>query len=52
MNPRGTEVYGGNIAEGKYYNGKTVTAVNKNYASDKNWANAVYGVMKTLYNNL
>lgn len=52
LNPRGTEVYGGNIAEGKYYNGKTVTAVNKNYASDKNWANAVYGVMKTLYNNL
>ena len=52
LNPAGAEIYGGNIAEGKFYNGNTVTAVNQKYASDKNWANAVYSIMKNLYGNL
>lgn len=52
LNPAGTEIYGGEIAEGKYYNGSTVSGVNKRYASDSNWANKVYKIMEDLYNNL
>lgn len=52
LNPSGTEIYGGNIAEGKYYNGTTVKAVNKYYATDPNWGNSVYNIMKSLYENL
>ena len=52
LNPKGTSIYGGEIANGKYYNGNTLSCVNKKYASDKNWANAVYSHMKYLYNKL
>lgn len=52
LNPSGTEVYGGNIAEGKYYNGKTLSGVNKRYASDSTWSNKVYKIMQNLYNAL
>ena len=52
LNPAGTEIYGGNIAEGKYYNGSTLQGVNTKYASDSSWATKVYSVMKTLYNSL
>lgn len=52
LNSSRTEIYGGEIAEGKYYNGPTVSGVNKRYASDSGWANKVYNIMKTLYNNL
>lgn len=52
LNPAGTQIYDGNIASGAYYNGPTLTGVNTKYATDKNWANAVYSHMKTLYNNL
>lgn len=52
LNPKGTEIYGGEKAQGTYYNGATLTAVNTRYASDKNWANSVYKHMKYLYNKL
>lgn len=52
LNPKGTSIYGGEIANGRYYNGNTLSGVNKKYASDKNWANAIYSHMKYLYNKL
>lgn len=52
LNPKGTAIYGNEIASGKYYNGNTLTAVNKRYATDKNWANKVYSYMKYLYNKI
>ena len=52
LNPKDTSIYGGEIANGRYYNGNTLSAVNKKYASDSNWANAVYNHMKYLYNKL
>lgn len=52
LNPPGTPIYGGETATGTYFEGATLTAVNKRYASDKNWANAVYKWMTYLYNKL
>ena len=52
LNPKGTPIYGGETATGTYFEGATLTAVNKRYASDKNWANAVYKWMTYLYNKL
>ena len=52
LNPKGTKIYDGNLADGSYYNGDTLTGVNKKYATDKKWANGVYYWMKYLYNNL
>lgn len=52
LNSNGTSIYGGDVADGRYYSGNTLQAVNKHYASDSNWANAIYSVMKRLYNNL
>lgn len=52
LNPKGTEIYDGNTADGSYYNGPTLTGVNVKYATDKKWANGVYYWMKYLYNNL
>ncbi len=52
LNPKGTSIYDGEIATGSYYNGATLTGVNKKYASDKNWANSVYQYMQYLYNKL
>ena len=52
LNPRGTSIYGGEKAQGTYYNGATLAGINKKYASDKNWANAVFSHIKYLYNNL
>ena len=49
LNPKGTSIYDSEKASGKYYNGNTLSAVNKKYATDKNWANAVYKHMKYLY---
>ena len=37
---------------GAHYNGSSLTAVNKKYASDKSWANKVYNWMKYLYDKL
>ena len=52
LNPPGTPIYGGETAAGTYYEGATLTAVNTRYASDKNWANAVFKWMTYLYNKL
>lgn len=52
LNPKGTPIYGGENAVGTYYKGSTISAVNTCYASDKNWANAVYKWMLYLYNKL
>ena len=52
LHPKGTIIYNGEVANGKYYNGNTVSGVNKKYATDKNWANCVYTWMKYLYNKL
>ena len=52
LNPKGTEIYDGQAATGMYYNGPTLTGVNTRYASDKNWANAVFKWMTYLYNRL
>lgn len=52
LNPAGTKIYDGNKAAGTYYNGPTLSGVNKKYATDKKWANGVYNWMKYLYNNL
>ena len=52
INPKGTAIYGGEKAVGSYYNGSTLSGVNTKYASDKNWANAVYKHMQYFYNKL
>ena len=52
LNPKGTLIYDGQVASGKYYNGSTVSAVNQKYATDKNWANCVYKFMEYLYNKI
>lgn len=52
LNPSGTKIYDGNLADGCYYNGATLTGVNKKYATDKKWANGIYYWMNYLYNNL
>ena len=52
LNPEGTKIYDGTVADGCYYNGNTLSGVNVRYATDKNWANAVYSWMKYLYNRL
>ena len=52
INPSGTNIYDGQKANGKYYSGNTLYAVNKRYATDKNWANGVYKHMKYLYNKI
>ena len=52
LNPKGATIYDGQVANGKYYNGNTLSAVNKKYATDKNWANGVYSHMKYLYSKI
>jgi len=52
LNPAGSTIYAGNVAEGKYYEGTTIKSVNKHYATDSNWSKSVYGIMKKLYNSL
>ena len=52
LNPKGTSIYNGEVATGQFYNGRTLTAVNKNYATDKNWNSGVYKWMQYLYNRL
>ena len=52
LNPAGTSIYGGEKATGTYYNGPTLKGINTKYATDKNWANAVYSKMQYLYNKL
>ena len=52
LNSSGISIYGGEKSIGTYYNGSTLNGVNTKYASDKNWANAVFSHMKYLYNKL
>lgn len=52
LNPPGATIYDENKASGKYYNGNTISAVNKKYATDKNWKNAVYKYMDYLYGKI
>lgn len=52
LNPKGTSIYDGEKATGRFYNGKTLTAVNKRYATDKNWSSSVYKWMQYLYKKL
>lgn len=52
LNPKGTKIYDGETATGRFYYGSTIKAVNTKYATDKNWENAVYSWMNYLYNNL
>lgn len=52
LNSKGTKIYNGETATGKYYYGNTLKAVNTKYATDKNWSNAVYTWMNYLYNRL
>lgn len=52
LNPRGTSIYGGEQAVGSYYSSPTLTGVNAKYATDKNWANAVFKHMQYLYAKL
>lgn len=52
LNPKGTSLYNDEKATGKYYNGNTLSAVNKKYATDNKWADSVYTWMCYLYNKL
>lgn len=52
INPKGRSIYGGEKAVGTYYNGSNLSGINKKYASDSNWAKAVYSHMQYLYNKL
>ena len=52
LNSKGTKIYDGQPANGKYYSGNTLSAVNKRYATDKNWANGVYSHMQYLYSKI
>ena len=52
LNPKGEKIYDGQTANGRYYSGNTLSAVNKRYATDKNWANGVYSHMQYLYNKI
>ena len=52
LNPRGTTISNGETAVGTYYNGNTISAVNKKYATDKAWAEKVYSHMEYLYKKL
>lgn len=52
VNIPGTPIGDNETASGKYYNGPTLSGINKRYASDTNWANAVYSHMEYLYGKL
>ena len=52
LNPKGTLLYNNEKATGKYFNGNTLSAVNKKYATDNKWADSVYTWMCYLYNKL
>ena len=49
LNEEGTSIYDGETAVGTHYNGPTVEGVNIKYASDPEWADKVFAIMKSLY---
>lgn len=52
LNPKGTVIYNNERASGSHYNGATVAGVNKHYATDTNWSNAVFKWMQYLYGKI
>lgn len=52
LNENGTPIYEGEIADGRYFSGTTLSSANKHYASDSSWASSIYNIMKNLYNSL
>ena len=52
LNPKGIAISNGETAVGTYYNGNTVSAVNKKYATDTGWAEKVYNYMEYLYKKI
>lgn len=52
LNPKGTVIYNNERASGTHYNGATVAGVNKHYATDTNWSNAVFKWMQYLYGKI
>ena len=52
INPAGTPIYDGEIAQAKYYNGPTVSGINVRYASDPEWHTKVFSIMEDLYQKL
>lgn len=52
LNPSGTKIYENEVAVGSHYNGTTLEAVNKKYATDSRWADCVYTWMEYLYKRL
>lgn len=52
INESGTKLKNGETASGRYYNGSTVSGVNKRYATDTNWANRVFQIMQEIYSKL
>lgn len=52
INEPGKDIYENEKATGRYYNGSTISGVNIRYASDQNWSNRVFNIMKSLYEKL
>lgn len=52
LNQKGTVIYNNERASGSHYNGATVAGVNKHYATDTNWSNAVFKWMQYLYGKI
>jgi beta-N-acetylglucosaminidase len=50
--PQGSVLKNGDIANGRYFNGPTVTGVNVKYASDPDWATKVFATMQNIYSKL
>jgi len=52
LNPPGTILKTGDVANGRYYNGPNVSGVNVKYASDPAWCTGVFSTMQSLYSEL
>ena len=52
LNPAGTVLKTGDVANGRYYNGANVSGVNVRYASDTAWCTKVFTTMQNLYSGL
>ena len=52
LNPSGTTLKTGEVANGLYYNGANVTGVNVRYASDENWSTKIFETMSYIYNSI
>lgn len=52
LNEAGIVLPSGDTTEGRFYNGATVAGVNTRYATDTNWKNRVFSIMKDIYNSI